>query len=75
MVLCSPLGMIAWHSVVGHLHRHRRRWLMSMCHLHRTAIHNERKREDAGQHSLMQAKMHDESRAKVRVNVHCPASV
>jgi hypothetical protein len=63
-------GIFAWHSVAYHLHRRWRYRLVTMRHLHRTAVQNERKREDDGKQSLVQPDMHCKSRAKSGTHVH-----
>jgi hypothetical protein len=70
MMLFGVHSMIARHGTAGHTHRRRRRRLIGMRQLHRTAVQNERKREDDRKQGLLQAKTHDGSRAKSPANVH-----
>jgi hypothetical protein len=63
-------SMVAGHGTAVHTHRLRRRRLIGMRQLHRTAIQNERKREDDRKQGFLQAKTHDGSRAKSPANVH-----
>ena len=70
VMLCGVLGMVARHGVCGHAHSLGVHRLMGMRYLHRTSVHNERKRKDEGKQSFMQPDMHDESKAKTRANVY-----
>jgi hypothetical protein len=64
MMFFDTIGMVAGHDAARHIHRRPWSRLIGMRQLHRTAVQNERKREDNGKQSFLQAKTHERSRAK-----------
>jgi hypothetical protein len=66
----GTLSLAVRLGAVVHCHSHWPHRLISVRHLHHTAVQNERKREDEGKQSFPQPDMHCESKAKSRAYVH-----